>query len=120
MSQKLKPQELDLLLSDGRTIRVQLTIRDSLAYESAARGRSWGPIQENAMRMQAIRAWSAARRMHPDVIGTIGWQQFVEGTDPNQLHLIDGQPASDDDAEDVEDETAGDLGESGRADQSTD
>ncbi|MGO1647428.1 MAG: hypothetical protein ACTHYT_09940 [Agrococcus casei] len=117
----IKLQQYDLLLSDESILRVHMNIRDSLAYEAAARGHSWGAPQENAMRMQAIRAWSAARRLHPDVMEPIGWKQFVEATDEAKLHLIEIVPIRHEEpAEDLDDESTGALGESGRVDQSTD
>ena len=117
--QRMKRQAMNALLSNDEIVTVTLTIRDSLAYESAARGRGWGSPADHPMRMQAIRAWSAIRREQPGVIGDIGWQQFVEGTDPEQLHLIDLQPA-DLDSPAADDGEANDLGESGRADRITD
>lgn len=116
MTQTMKPMQFDLLLSNGEQIRVTLTIRDSLAYESAARGKGWGGLQDNIMRWQAVRAWSAATREHPGILTGIGWQQFVEVTDPEKLHLLEMQQVKDEDADDVE---AGELGESGSADLTT-
>lgn len=114
----MKPQQFDLLLSDDSQLRVTPNVRDSLAYESAARGKTWGAPQDNSIRMLSIRAWSAARREHPEKIGSTGWQQFVEATDPAALHLIDFAPAKDEDPVDLDE--VGELGESTGADQSTD
>lgn len=105
-------QRFKLTLSDGSTHVVTRTIRDQVACETYLRAnKRYGSFSDSPFRSLAFQAWSAAKR----VLGIeVTFDQFLEATDPNQVHLLDvvGIDDEDDDAEEVEG-----LGEDTPADQ---
>lgn len=105
-------QKFDLTLSDGRTVTVTRTIRDQVACETYFRAnKRHGSFTESPFRALAFTAWSAAKR---EQLVDVTFDQFLEGTDPNLVFLLDVEGVDDED--DDETEVVG-LGEGTRPDQ---
>lgn len=104
-------QKFELTLSDGRTVTVTRTIRDQVACETYFRAnKRLGTFSESPFRALAFTAWSAAKR---EAGIDVSFDQFLEGTDPNLVFLLDVEGVDD---EDDENEVVG-LGEGTRPDQ---
>jgi hypothetical protein len=70
-------QKLRVTFQDGSDQEVTPTLEDTLAFESTLRkNRSWGQLQDNAVKLNPFRAWNALRRA-----GTteLSWEEFTTG-----------------------------------------
>lgn len=104
-------QKYRITLSDGTQHVVQQNLVDKVAAETYFRNnKRLGTIGDNPFRSTAFMAWSAAKRAR---LLDVTWEQFLDGTDAEQLHALDVEFYDDteDDAEEVEG-----LGEGGRPD----
>lgn len=103
-------QRFKLTLSDGSTHVVTRTIRDQVACETYFRAnKRLGSFSESPFRALAFTAWSAAKR---EQIVDVAFDQFLEGTEPLLVSLLDVEGLDDEDDEEVEG-----LGEDTPADQ---
>jgi len=103
-------QRFELTLSDGRTVTVTRTIRDQVACETYFRAnKRLGSMSDAPFRGLAFISWSAAKR---EGLIDVTFDQFLEGTDPNLVYLIDSEGTDDEDEDEVEG-----LGEDMPADQ---
>lgn len=112
---------LVVTLNDGSTLEVQPTLQDTLAFEVMLRkNRRWGGLQENALKLQPFKAFSALRREGRLPEGIETWEQFTTG-DTAVLDVVFKD--DDDDADDTEDdgsEAVDGVGEAGQSAPSTD
>lgn len=80
-------QKYLLIMSDGTEHVVTQTLIDKIAAETHFRNnKRLGTIGDNPFRSTAFMAWSAAKRTG---VVTVDWDQFLEGTDPDQPHALD-------------------------------
>jgi hypothetical protein len=87
-------QRLNITYLDGSVRTVTPNLGDTLNFERTLKNNPrWGTLQENALKMQPFRAWSAAKREDPN---TVTWEEWVES-------VADVTLAGDDDAEDTVD-----------------
>lgn len=94
-----------ILLADGEHIDVQTNLFDQAAFERALRNnRSWGSLADNAMRMQAFRAWHAAKRQG---LLDLAWEQFYESPDTPVIAVVPAPEDEDDDEDGLEVEGLG-------------
>lgn len=89
-----------LRFTDGQApVTVTSNLFDQRNFEVTLRkNKAWGSLQDNLLRMNAFRAWSAARRQG---LIDLTWEQFYE--DPNSpVSSVIEVPADDDDEDEVE------------------
>jgi hypothetical protein len=87
-------QRLTITHLDGTERTVTPNLGDTLNFERTLKNNPrWGSLQENALKMQPFRAWSASKREDPN---TATWEEWVES-------VADVTLAGDDDAEDTVD-----------------
>ena len=90
-------QKFTITQHDGSEVTVTPNLGDTLNFERTLKQNpKWGSLQENALKMQPFRAWSAGRRE-----GTITatWEDFTTGPEA----AIDVSPADEaDEADDLE------------------
>lgn len=68
--------QLTITHLDGSEVTVTPNLGDTLNFERTLKNNPrWGSLQENALKMQPFRAWSAARRENP---ATASWEEWVE------------------------------------------
>ena len=68
---------LSITLANGESITVQPTLEDRLKFESTLRKNpSWGPLKDNAMKLDPFLAWSAGSRSGQI---TQTWAEFTTG-----------------------------------------
>ncbi|GGF30202.1 hypothetical protein GCM10010922_01430 [Microbacterium sorbitolivorans] len=93
-------QEYKIGLSDGTECIVRPTLLDKVGAETYFRAnKRFGSIADNPFRFNAVLAWSAGKRAgHFDV----SFDQFLEGTNADEVHAIDVDPYEADDAPEVE------------------
>jgi hypothetical protein len=85
--------KLRITTADGKTIDVQPTLEDRLRFETTLRrNKGWGPLSENALKLEPFLAWSAAERAG---LIELTWEQFTKG-ETAALHV---EHAEDDDDE---------------------
>lgn len=74
-------------LSKGEPLVVQTTLLDKVAFETYLRNnKSLGGISENSMRGLGFTTWNAARRAGTY---TDSFEQFLEGTNPDEPSCVD-------------------------------
>lgn len=62
---------------DGSEVEVIPTLEDTLAFETTLRrNKSWGTLQESALKMQPFRAWNCLKRKG---LTTLTWDEFTSG-----------------------------------------
>lgn len=84
---------LRITFADHRTVEVQPTLEDRLKFESTLRkNRGWGPLKDNALKLEPFLAWSAARRTGQT---ELSWEQFTTG----DTAALDVQAVSDEDGD---------------------
>lgn len=68
---------LRITFADRTTVDVQPTLEDRLTFESTLRkNRSWGPLADNALKLEPFLAWSAAHRTGKT---SLTWDEFTKG-----------------------------------------
>ena len=68
---------LTITTATGETLTVQPTLEDRLKFETTLRKNpSWGPLKDNAMKLDPFLAWSAASRSGQV---TQTWAEFTTG-----------------------------------------
>jgi hypothetical protein len=88
---------LEVTFADGREVQISPTLEDTLAFETTLRrNKSWGSLQESALKMQPFRAWNALRRAG---LTDLTWEQFTTG----ETAALNVAVADDPDAEDETD-----------------
>lgn len=101
-----------IMLADGEHIDVQTNLFDQAAFEKALRhNKSWGSLADNAMRMQAFRAWHAAHRQG---LLPISWEQFYESPDTPVIAVVPTPDEQPDDGEGLEVEGLGEDMQTGQ------
>lgn len=66
-----------ITFADGTTQTVTTTLEDRLNFESTLRkNKHWGSLSDNALKMPAFVAWSAAKRLG---LTTLSWDEFSRG-----------------------------------------
>lgn len=91
-----------ITFADNTVEVVQPTLEDRLKFESTLRkNRGWGPLKDNALKLEPFLAWSAARRAG---VTELSWEEFTSGP----TAALDVEAVSDDD-EDADDDAADDL-----------
>lgn len=82
--------------ADGTTFTVTPNLGDTLNFESTLRKNPrWGTLQENVLKMQPFRAWSAGRRTGAV---TESWEDFSSGENAVlDVSFEDAEDAGDDD-----------------------
>ena len=90
--------KLVIIEQDDRTTVVATTLEDRLAFETALRkNKSWGKLEDNALKLQPFLAWNAARRAGDPRT----WEEFTTGpTAVASVETYDPDDAQDD--EDLE------------------
>lgn len=89
-------KQLRITFADDTTIEVTPNLFDTLNFETTLRKNpSWGTLQQNALRMQPFRAWSAARRLK---LTELTWDQFTAADSP----VVDVVTVDDDEDEDAD------------------
>ena len=69
--------KFNVTLHDGKTIVVQPTLEDTLAFETALRKNpSWGGLKDSVLKMQPFRAWNFLRRTGQT---ELSWEEFTKG-----------------------------------------
>lgn len=92
---------LIVTLSDGTQKRVQTTLEDRLAFETALRkNKRWGKLEENSMKLLPFMAWNALRRKDET---ELTWDEFTTG----DTAALSVEPEPDADEEDDELEVPG-------------
>lgn len=111
-------QKLRVTFADGHTVDVKPTLEDTLAFETTLRkNRSWGTLQDSALKLQPFRAWNRLRKTGET---TLSWDEFTTG-DTAVLDVSIIRPGDDDaDEADEADEAEGDLGKAGAQEAPTD
>ncbi|RWZ52938.1 hypothetical protein ELQ90_03105 [Labedella phragmitis] len=94
-------RKLRITLHDGKKLDVQPTLEDRLKFEQTLRkNKGWGPLSDNALKLEPFLAWSAAHR-NGDI--ELTWDQFTKGDtaalDVETVKDDDGEPGSDDEGE---------------------
>ncbi|MDJ1115346.1 hypothetical protein [Microbacterium dauci] len=70
-------RKLEITFADGHTASVQPTLEDRLKFEQTLRkNKGWGPLADNALKLEPFMAWSAARRAG---ITELTWEEFTTG-----------------------------------------
>lgn len=88
--------KLVITLHDGTQHTVQPTLEDRLRFETTLRkNKGWGPLADNALKLQPFLAWSAAERAGLPV-GS--WQDFTTG----DTAALDVEPERDEDEDDAD------------------
>lgn len=84
---------------NGETSIVQTTLEDRLKFETVLRkNKSWGDLRDNALKLPAFLAWSAASRTGAT---DLTWEQFTTG--PTAAQNVEAyDPDDDGDADEVE------------------
>ncbi len=95
-------RQLTITFQDGRTETVQPTLEDRLKFETTLRrNRSWGPLADNALKLEPFLAWSAATREGKT---DLTWDEFTTG----ESAALDVEAVRDDEpADDLEVEGLG-------------
>lgn len=88
-----KIRRLIIARTDGTELAVTPNLADTLNFEATLRKNPrWGSLQENALKMQPFRAWSAARR---EGLLSESWEDFANA-------VIEVRFEDDEDAEESE------------------
>ncbi|HXG71268.1 MAG TPA: hypothetical protein VNJ04_11750 [Gemmatimonadaceae bacterium] len=96
-------ETLRITFTDGRTpVDVVPNLFDQVAFERALRNnKQWGKLQDNILRMQVFRGWSAANRTG---VLDMSWEDFND--DPNtpvqSVTVVHDDDEDDDDELEVE------------------
>lgn len=70
-------QRLTITRHDGSEVTVTPNLGDTLNFERTLKQNpKWGSLQENALKMQPFRAWSAGRR---EGVISDTWEDFTTG-----------------------------------------
>ena len=86
---------LEITFADGKTIEVQTTLEDRLAFEAALRkNKGWGKLEDSILKMPAFQAWHAAHRLS---LTELTWAEFTTG-DTAAINV--GSPDEDDEDDD--------------------
>jgi hypothetical protein len=83
--------KLVITLHDSTQHTVQPTLEDRLRFETTLRkNKGWGPLADNALKLQPFLAWSAAER---EGLPVGSWQEFTTG----ETAALDVEPERDED-----------------------
>lgn len=87
-------ETLRIQFTNGEHIDVVPNLFDQRNFERTLRNnKSWGPLQDNALKLQAFKGWSAASRLG---LIDLSWEEFYE--DPHTpVHAVTVHDPEDDD-----------------------
>jgi hypothetical protein len=91
-------RKLRITLHDGTHLEVQPTLEDRLKFETTLRkNKGWGPLSDNALKLEPFLAWSAASRTGET---KLTWAEFTTG----DTAALDVEPVKDESADESDED----------------